>query len=374
MVSSRQPVIFLSIIAGVLLILGLSLSLSGSVGAQRSDPVPYTPGVPVIQQTPTFPPDACYPPLPLTEGDVIYIEPGVNIRNGPTKSSAIVWNTIYDNRFDPDGDDGEYDFEVVDNPEAVPAVIVDGPVCSQRYNWWRITGTGNPGWVAEGRPDEDGYYIGSPLIDTRGTCDSLYTLAVGMVVNPVLDARIRQAPDRESLTKTVVPAGTPVYITGGPACVDGYLWWAVRATVVNFTYNGWMSEGFNGDYYLIPPNLPSTADGTLCANPLPLVVGSRALVSYNDLTPKALRSAPGKSSPLLFTLVTNVPLIIEGGPVCADNLNWWQVRVLASQEVIGWMAEGSPSVGYWIDEFDAYEFAPGVLEQNKDNDANDPDG
>jgi hypothetical protein len=43
--------------------------------------------------------------------------------------------------------------------------------------------------------------------------------------------------------------------------------------------------------------------------------------------------------------------------VCRDNLNWWKVRVLASQEVVGWLAEGSAGVGYWISTINPNEFA-----------------
>ena len=54
--------------------------------------------------------------------------------------------------------------------------------------------------------------------------------------------------------------------------------------------------------------------------------------------------------------MNNEPFVIEGGPVCRENLNWWRIRVLASQEVVGWMAEGSSGIGYWMRAIDPDEF------------------
>ena len=86
--------------------------------------------------------------------------------------------------------------------------------------------------------------------------------------------------------------------------------------------------------------------------------GQRGFIYYYDDKPKSLRAAPGENSTLLFTLVFGVPFIVEeGGPVCANNMNWWKVRVLASTPVIGWVSEGSTFAGYWLATIDPKEFA-----------------
>ncbi|QPC84227.1 hypothetical protein G4Y79_07600 [Phototrophicus methaneseepsis] len=325
-------------------------------------PRPIAPGETILPIEDLALENGCFAPFPLVAGDLIYIEPGVNIRNGPSQSSALVWNTIYDN-LDDRGN-------VVDNPVYVDAVIVGGPVCAEGLNWWQITGTSNPGWVAEGRRDyEGGYWITAPGTEYRGICDGIYDLQTGEVVDLTYNARIREAPTTQALTKTIVPNENPVTIISGPQCVDGVLWWYVRATVVNVQYEGWMAEGENEVAYLVPEDLevPSLEDGTLCATPYEILsVGIRGYVNYHDNKPKSLRATPGTDSTLLFTLVDGVPFVIEGGPVCADNMNWWQIRILASTEVVGWMSEGSPSAGYWMSRInpDEYRYSnpPGTRE------------
>lgn len=344
----RKRVAFVSL--SMMMFMFVSIGLSLPTHAQRTDPIPYTPGVPLREVTATFSPNFCFEPFTLRPGDLIYIRPGVNIRTAPTRSSAIAWNTIFDNR-DEDG-------EVIDVPLAVPASIVEGPVCAEGFNWWRVSGTGNPGWVAEGRPDQAGYFILAQSAAPGRTCDSRYTFAVGQTVTLIANARIREAPSTETLTRTIVPAGDPILITGGPQCVDGFLWWAVRAEVVNFVYEGWMAEGQPEDnYFLIPTDLPSLADGTLCANPRPFSAGMRGYVDYRSGGPKSLRTAPRIDATLLFSLVDGVPFVVEDGPVCSGNLNWWKITVLASAPVTGWMAEGSPGVGYWMTELRPDQYA-----------------
>lgn len=328
----------------LLLVLGFALTLP--VWGQSSDPypIPITPGVPLGSPTPEdlVGEDDCYPPQPFSEGDTVFIKAGVNIRDEPSQSSALVWNTMYDN-VDERG-------RPLDIPLAIPARVVGGPVCAQGYNWWQVTGLDNPGWVAEGRPDESGYWVYIPGVGAFAQCDTVYNLRVGQTVDLVDNARVREAADPNSLTKIVVPLGTPVQIIGGPTCIEPYLWWQVRVTVLGFTYEGWMAEAAAGFYYLVPQDLPTLEDGTLCANPLNLTIGARAEVDYFTGPPKTLRIAPDLQSAALFTLVDGVPLIIEGGPICADNFNWWQVRVLGGVQVIGWLSEGSPGIGYWISE------------------------
>ena len=333
-----MPKSILALCLSVLLLSAMLLSLP--LQTVESQPTILTPGAPL--STPTATPElpgGCYSPLPLSIGEAAFIKPGVNIRNIPNESGALVWNTIYEN-LDEEG-------RVIDNPLAVPVTIQEGPVCDQGYNWWRVTGTGNPGWVAEGRPDE-GYWILYSGAATSASCENPYDFAIGQQVDLQYNARVREAPTRQGLTRTVAPFGTPVSILGGPQCVESLLWWYVRVTVVNAVYEGWMAATNEDVDLLLPPDLPSLEDGTLCANPLSFAPGDRGYVTYRSGPPKSLRAAPGTDSEFLFSLVRNVPFIIEDGPVCRENLNWWKIRVLASSPVVGWMAEGSPGIGYWI--------------------------
>jgi hypothetical protein len=346
--------ILLALTLSGLLVLTAGLVLTAPTTAQDVpiDPSPYpiTPGVPLIPITPTGAAAVCYPPLSIKIGDLIYIEPGVNIRNLPDMSGAVAWNTIYDNM----NEDGAVfvDEDIVN----VPATVVEGPVCADGYNWWRVTGTKNGGWVAEGRPDDErGYQI--IVVNAPAPCAPVYNLAIGKPVTLEYNVRIREAPSLAGLTRTIVPFHTPIEIVAGPECVEGLLWWVVRAPVNGLLHQGWMAEADDGREFLIPQDLPSTEAGTLCAYPLPLAQGARGFVYYRDDNPKSLRAAPDVDSTLLFTLVRGIPFIIEGGPICADNMNWWKVRVLSTFEVAGWLSEGSPAAGYWISTIDPDEFA-----------------
>jgi hypothetical protein len=337
---SRKPIVIITALLSALPIVAMFISWPTTA----QGPIPYTPGVPLFELTPTstlIGENECFIPLGFEPGQDAFIEPGVNIRNQPSQSGALVWNTIYENRNERG--------EVIPNPLAVPVTIQEGPVCSGGFNWWRITGTGNPGWVAEGRPDQGGYFIFAPGVgDLAAPCQSRYDFAVGDTVDLQFNARVREAPNPQSLTRTVAQFGNPVQIIGGAECVAGVLWWLVRVTVLDVVYEGWMAEQGNFNDLIVPQDLPSAADGTLCGDPLELAIGSTAYVDYEDNQPKSLRAAPDRDAALLFTLVNNVPLIIEGGPVCSGNLNWWQVTVRAGRPVTGWMAEGSPFAGYWI--------------------------
>jgi hypothetical protein len=322
-------------------------------------PRALTPGEPISATDPTVAPNACYEPLSIDIGQVIYIKPGVNIRNEPTQSSAIVWNTIYDNYVTPTATQEPDELPIVRNPPlSWPVTVQDGPVCNQGYNWWYVAGREEPGWVAEGRPDEPGYYLIVPGA-APAPCQPRYNLEVGDTAELVLNARVRAQPDPTALVRTIAQAGNPVEIIGGPECVGDFLWWQVRVSVAGATYTGWMAEGSDDavlTYYLLPSDLPSAEDGTLCARPLPFVVGQRGQMEFRGTDAKALRAAPGTDEPLLFSLVDGVPFVIAGGPVCADNLNWWKIQILASRPVLGWVAEGSPGVGYWIDVLNPDEY------------------
>lgn len=355
MPKARFAVLIMALL--ILPLLAVVVTMPIAVTAQDLEagtpPRVITPGQPLFGITggqPTLDFTECYDPLPVEIGGVIFIEPGVNIRSGPSGSSALVWNTIYNN-LDEEG-------LVVDDPVRIIATVVGGPVCDKGYNWWQVELPGNDGWVAEGRPGDVGGYLFfvAGMFEDR-TCRSLYELHIGQFADLLLDARVRTEPNLNGRVRTVAPAGTPVLVVGGPQCVDQIKWWLVRVEVVDFVYEGWMAEGAEGLTWLYPQDLPSTADGTLCGAPLGLPIGQRAYVHSLEEVPRNLRAAPGLDGPLMFILVDGTPFIVEGGPVCRNNLNWWQIRVLSSRPVIGWMAEGSQGVGYWISTINPNEFA-----------------
>jgi hypothetical protein len=280
-------------------------------------PVPPTP-LPA-SATPAF----CLTPLDFKVGDTVVLIPGISVRTAPNPDSALIIN--YQDRRE--------------------FLIAGGPVCTGGFNFWNIQGHGINGWVAEGRGTRYWLFLVRRSGEPELPCLTPLKLGVGERFDILNNVRIREEPSLTSLTRTVVSAGSFVTILSGPKCAEGYNWWQVRAVVLGVTYEGWLAEGNRfGDIYV---NVPPEGDGTVCDFPLHLDIGQRVQVMYNDGKPKNLRNAPDTSATILYELVEGVPMIIIGGPLCADTYNWWQVSILSSMEVVGWLAEGGPA-NYWI--------------------------
>lgn len=86
------------------------------------------------------------------------------------------------------------------------------------------------------------------------------SLNVGMVayVSPIppLSVRIRSTPGINSEKVTEVNPGELITITGGPVCADGMVYWEVEyrfsITGMAGVVSGWMAEGGQGTYWLLP--------------------------------------------------------------------------------------------------------------------------
>src|SRR3990172_8959942 len=126
--------------AALIFIALTALMILPLVAAQAPTPTPGPTVTPTSGPTPTPGPTGlgCDTPLPLHQGEVVYIRPGVIIRHQPSRSGVPVNYYI----------------------ESTVAVISGGPVCADNYIWWGIRAPGNDGWVAEGTV-EAGYFIES---------------------------------------------------------------------------------------------------------------------------------------------------------------------------------------------------------------------
>lgn len=287
----------------------------------------------------------CGPSLGLQPGARIYTRPGIYIRNLPTRSGGIA--------------------EYLDR--SLTFRVTGGPVCADGLNWWAVRGpiNYNPGWIAEKESPTGRYLIFPADPDPATLCSTPIILSVGQTV-PVVSGglRVRAAPGLDARVLTVALADTELTIRGTPVCVDEYNWWPVVAPVSpnsDLLIEGWVAEGFGGDVpWLAQPPAPSLEAGNLCGPPLRgLGVGTRAYVNDpNTNIPRNLRAEPGTDAPLLYTLVDGVAFTIIAGPVCANNLNWWQIQVLTRPDVVGWLAEGGPG-NYWIRRFRPVSNIPG---------------
>jgi hypothetical protein len=306
------------------LLVGFGLSVS----AQTATPLPLPT---LTYQFPTATPAFCITPLAMSPGSTAFVRPGANIRSQPTLSSPLV----------------NY------RESSTTVTILGGPICADGLNWWQVRAPGEDGWVAESFNGVTLLVAGPP--DPSTICADPLILPVGTKL-PLLNGgvRVRAEPNLSGLVLTVGLVDTEITILDGPICADAFNWWKVELVSAGVVYQGWIAEGFAGDPWLEQPGLPSLEAGTLCAPPMGLRSGTRAYVNYNDFTPKNLRSEAGLDAPILFTLIDGVAFTVIGGPVCVDNLNWWQIQIITRPDVVGWFAEGGPG-DYWIRRIQARE-------------------
>ena len=287
----------------------------------------FTPTITLTPTPPLTPPPTsaapgCLISFPLQTGDVVTLIGGVNLRNSPSPSAP--WLASF--------------------PEARIFTVVGGPVCGDNFIWWQLRGHGLTGWAVE-RDNTRNFIQFDESIQDRASCPDPLTLVVGERINLVANVRIRTAPSLAGRVQTVAPAGsTAIVLDVDAVCGDGFRWRNVRVTVLGVVYDGWMAEGSSAVDELFYLEVTASPN---CYPPREMAIGEQAVVTYRDSSPKNLRTAPTTRAGILYTLIEGVPMEIIGGPVCADGLNWWNVRLLSNIPAEGWLAEGS-RYNYWI--------------------------
>lgn len=287
-------------------------------------PLPTFTPIATIPLPPTTTPYACFTPLPFTHGALVVLDPGVNVRNLPSLSGAIV--NYY--------------------TQAVVLRVTDGPVCSSGYNWWHVEGSGNPGWVVEGRPGR--YFLSAaiPTPDPSAICFTPLPLTVGERARILTGTQVHTGPGLDPLVATVATRGSVLEVLGGPVCADNLNWWLVRVPFGSTSVDGWIAEGYPDNYW-IEAEFPNIEVTPYCPRALRLAAGTRVGITYDDAVARSLRAAPSRSAGVVQRLIGGVALEITGGSVCADGYNWWPVRILTT-DITGWVAEGRPG-SYWFD-------------------------
>lgn len=126
------------------------------------------------------------------------------------------------------------------NPGTV-VTLLEGPVDSNNYTWWRIrTPSGQEGWVVDFADNEATLLPGVVAVNTSpptaipGNADpSLGSqLAVGDIATVLLSRvddtlRLRAEPSVGQILR-LMPSYTIVTVIGGPVQHDGYIWWQLR--------------------------------------------------------------------------------------------------------------------------------------------------
>lgn len=91
------------------------------------------------------------------------------------------------------------------------------------------------------------------------------------------------------------------------------------------------------------PAISTTVPVSSCpgAPPQRMVVDQRGYVcTQNDHV--NLRSGPDRSNDLVLRLGPGAPIIVTGGPACANDWSWWKIRT--DDGVVGWVSEGGDQV------------------------------
>jgi hypothetical protein len=78
-----------------------------------------------------------------------------------------------------------------------------------------------------------------------------------------------------------------------------------------------------------------------------LLVGSEAEAASDQASPKEVWNQPGRESALVVGVMNpGEDIEILGGPVCMDQMVWWEIESL-ERDLEGWMPEGDGD-SYWI--------------------------
>lgn len=238
-----------SLAFGPFLVLALVTLACGSF-APRPTPVPRptatptqqvaasTPGVTATLELPTSVPTHAAPtptftPTPVPGTALIVGQParvvapeGLNVR----KEAGVKGNRI--GRFAPN--------------ERV--TVLEGPVDSDGYRWWRVGTNQLAGWVAEGDGAET--WLSPQMGDKRPTRRAV---RLGDEVIVTVDAggflKVRSQPGVDGAVEHQLTANTQLSVVEGPVEADGYRWWKVTD---NKQITGWAAEGDNTERWLTP--------------------------------------------------------------------------------------------------------------------------
>jgi hypothetical protein len=63
-----------------------------------------------------------------------------------------------------------------------------------------------------------------------------------------------------------------------------------------------------------------------------------------------VRVSPGRSSEVLTTLPEGTAFTVLEGPECTDDWLWWRIQTVDG--VVGWVSEGDPNDGYYLEPYD----------------------
>jgi tetratricopeptide (TPR) repeat protein len=132
-----------------------------------------------------------------------------------------------------------------------------------------------------------------------------------------------------------------VTLTGPSQCLEGRLWWPVQT---EDGQTGWIAENNQQEYRLYPDYRQRYF--YICPGGLaPRLILEQSAQVVAGLGANNLRSAPSETAGLVGQIPEGQVVAVLDGPICANGLNWWQVRY---GELEGWTAEGAEG-RYWLE-------------------------
>lgn len=177
------------------------------------------------------------------------------------------------------------------------------------------------------------YYLTTPLPSPTPGCPTPLGLVVGATAYVRGGVYVRSQPSISSPWVNYYTQAATVTIVDGPVC-DGsrYNWWQIRGP----GNDGWVAEGTPAEYFMSVGELPS---GTTCGTSAKLVVGEQSL-TLRDLR---VHDSPSEDGLVLTVAPINTQITVLEGPRCAEEFNWWRIRVTVVNVVYtGWVADGQP--------------------------------
>ncbi|HKG24989.1 MAG TPA: SH3 domain-containing protein, partial [Thermomicrobiales bacterium] len=215
------------------------------------------------------------------DGDEVrIIYDGTNLRSGPGLDFTILRELPWDSRF----------------------LVNDGPVNSDDYNWYKVTGDLGLGWCVEPNleplPDSvpARFSVGDSVVASNGVRLRAFAGLSGSVIGRLAN-------------------GDEGTVLDGPDYADGYFWYRIETNVGT----GWSASDFleaNGG--------PSTGD---------FQIGDAVTVATDLLR---LRTSPSTSAGTNATMPFGTQLQINGSPERADGYTWYPVNT--SSYGSGWCA------------------------------------
>ncbi|GAB4511732.1 MAG: hypothetical protein OHK0046_10230 [Anaerolineae bacterium] len=179
----------------------------------------------------------------------------------------------------------------------------------------------------------------SDAFDCPGTLAPRLNIGGQGIVTPGSANNVRSDPATSGQLVFRLEAGSVFQVLDGPICSDGFVWWQVRFN----GSDGWTVEGDGSSYFLEPvsaadistPTATTPAASEECTLEPRLEIGREGRIV--STTPSRLRDAPSTSGTQIGQIQPDDVFVVFDGPVCADDIYWWDVDV---KGISGWTAEG----------------------------------